>query len=94
MSLLQTMLKEDGTEMVLIHFVYRSPAGLAYSSGAVLNPQADWTWKLACSPNLTEMHAQASRPFPYHRSDDPRAVTCPACKDTEAFKDAEGMLKR
>ncbi len=41
--------------------------------------------RIACMPNMTEFHLT-----PYHlnvlRSNQKPAVTCPACKKTEAFK--------
>lgn len=45
--------------------------------------------RIACMPNMTEFHTT-----PYHRSyarsNDPRAVTCPACKKSTPF--AEAMI--
>lgn len=41
--------------------------------------------RVACMPNMTEFHETM-----YHknilRSNDPRAVSCPACKRTDAYK--------
>ena len=46
-------------------------------------------WTLVCMPMMREMHAvQGVRLEPIHRSDDPRAVTCPACKASNEFKRA------
>ncbi len=42
-------------------------------------------WRVACMPNMVEFHRT-----PYHpevtRTDDRRAVTCPACKRSAIFK--------
>ena len=39
----------------------------------------DGTWCLACMPRLRDLHATPGHPN-YQRTDDVRAVTCPACK--------------
>lgn len=45
-------------------------------------------WRIACMPNMTEFHQTAYHPN-YQRSDDARAVSCPACQKTPAFKAAQ-----
>lgn len=45
-------------------------------------------WRIACMPNMVEFHET-----PYHknyqRSNDPRAVTCPSCKKSQALLEAQ-----
>lgn len=43
-------------------------------------------WRIACMPNMTELHATAYHPH-YQRSDAVPAVTCPACKKTKAYEE-------
>jgi hypothetical protein len=43
-------------------------------------------WLIACMPNITDFRTTSHHPN-YLRSDDPRAVTCPACKNTTTFKE-------
>lgn len=94
----QVMLLEDGTPLVLIHFVYRSPPGVIRAEGAPINTNvisvAEHTWKLACAPGMIELPAQMSRAWPYSRSDDPRAVTCPTCIQSQEFARAKEALER
>ena len=42
-------------------------------------------WRIACMPNMTEFHSTSYHPN-YQRTDEVRAVTCPTCKKTEAYK--------
>lgn len=42
-------------------------------------------WRIACMPRMEELHQTAYHPN-YQRTDDPRAVSCPACKESLAFK--------
>lgn len=42
-------------------------------------------WRIACMPNMVEFH-RTKYHLAYQRSDDPRAVNCPACKKTEAYR--------
>lgn len=43
--------------------------------------------RIACMPDCTELHATGNHRA-HQRSDDYRAVTCPACKRTDIFKRA------
>ena len=43
--------------------------------------------RIACMPNMTEFHQTPHHPN-YQRSNDARAVTCPGCKKTDAYKTA------
>lgn len=47
--------------------------------------------RIPCMPNMVEFHATVYHPA-YHRSDDTRAVTCPACKKTPTFKHLQDTL--
>ncbi len=82
---MQEMVLEDGTTLLLIHFLFQSPRGVLQITGRPLLP-SEFTWKIACTPNLMEFGADRSRECPWMRSDDPRAVTCPLCKATEIFQ--------
>ena len=64
----QTSILEDGQTVILIHYLYREGERLV----------------IACTPGLREdeMCATAARPFPWHRSGEPEAVTCPVCKQS------------
>jgi hypothetical protein len=42
--------------------------------------------RIACTPGLREFHACHGRPYPWQRTVERKAVSCPACKETEAFK--------
>lgn len=46
-------------------------------------------WRIACMPNMTEFHSTPYHPN-YQRTDFPAAVTCPACKRTDAYKQKTG----
>lgn len=52
------------------------------------------TRRIACTPNLTEMHATNGRAAPYPRTLDVQAVTCPRCKATAEFKTAKQQYER
>lgn len=49
-------------------------------------------WRIACMPGMTEFHATAHHTN-YPRSDDVRAVTCPACKKSNAYKKSKDLLE-
>ena len=82
---LQQSFLPDGRVQTTIHVVH--PVGEA-DSESVTGSRVRWA--MACTPNLIQLHASRGRPVPYVRSDDPRAVTCPACQETEVFKQAAG----
>jgi hypothetical protein len=84
----QYMVLEDGSALLLIHFVYQAPPGVMRQQGVRLGPPAPDQWRVACTPRLPEadMSTGPKRQEVWHRSDDPRAVTCPLCKETEEFK--------
>lgn len=89
----QIMILPDGSGLLLVHFIYQSPEGLLRHAGIPLGPASGDTWKIACAPGTTMLNATENRPFPYQRSDDVRAVTCPLCKDTDEFKRAKNELQ-
>lgn len=75
-----------GGFVTLIHFMSEVSAIPPTEDG----PQT-LQWRIACMPNMTEFHATPYHPN-YQRSNDVRAVTCPACKKTQAFLDAQRTL--
>ncbi len=81
----QVMIREDGKALHLVHFVYRTPRGVIRQQGLPLAFAED-SWKIACAPLLVEMAASANRPCPWQRTDDPRAVSCPLCQETEQYR--------
>src|SRR5215831_19802640 len=76
----QEMILEDGTTVILIHLVHKTPSG----------------WSIACVPNLEEKNFSATdrRDHPWRRSDDPRAITCMLCKATKAYKVSMEKLRQ
>ena len=42
---------------------------------------------LACLPGMKGLEATPTRTWPYQRSDDPRAVSCRLCRETDAYKE-------
>lgn len=89
-----TMILEDGSGLVLIHFMFQSPAGMIRLKGIPLGASGEETWKLACVPNMTEMAQAHNRPLPMHRTDDPRAVTCPQCRETQEFREKMAQVRQ
>ncbi len=87
----QEMLLEDGRTILLVHFVYRSPRGTLAHEGTPL-ANTEETYKIACAPRLVEMSAFGSRAFPWQRTDDVRAVSCPLCRETVEFQKAQHEL--
>ncbi len=43
--------------------------------------------RIACMPNMTEFHSTPYHPN-YQRTNETRAVTCPACRQSEQYKQA------
>lgn len=68
-----------GGAIMLIHFVSEVMVPPVEEEGPPV-PQ----WRIACMPNMTEFGETMYHP-PHHRSDDARAVTCPACKNTHEY---------
>ncbi len=48
--------------------------------------------RIVCMPNMTEFHQTLYHPN-YQRTDDVRAVTCPACMKTPLFKESQKILE-
>ncbi len=83
----QEMVLPDGTLILLHHYLFRSPRGTTAQEGEPL-VQGPETYKIACAPNIVEFCADASRPWPWRVSGDPRAANCPMCKETAVYKKA------
>lgn len=45
--------------------------------------------RIACMPNMTEFHQTAYHQN-YQRSNSVSAITCPACKRTEVYREMKG----
>ena len=84
----QIMVAVDGTESVQVHFAYLSPVGTTRADGKPLRSSVANSYKIACAPNMVQLTADQCRPFPWQRTDDPRAVNCPLCQETDVFKAA------
>lgn len=81
------MICEDGSEIIVIHYLYRSPKGTIDSEGEPLpGVPPEMTLKIACTPNMTKLSANEVRNFPVMRTEEMGAVTCPLCKDSVFFK--------
>lgn len=84
----------SGSTIELIHFI---SGVMAPPSETDLEGPPTKQWRIACMPNMTEFHETPYHPH-YQRTDDIRAVTCPACKNSLAFKEiketSEKILKR
>lgn len=48
-------------------------------------------WQIACMPNMREFHRTKFHKN-YLRSNEPRAVTCPACKRSNVYVEAMGAI--
>jgi hypothetical protein len=72
-------LQPGGGYVTLVHLVFPTKQP----------PNGD-DWRIACMPNMTEFYQTASHPN-YQHTPDPRAVTCPQCKQTAVFA-ARGAL--
>ena len=68
-------MQADGGMITLIHFIFSLNGSLAPNS-----------WRIACTPNMTEFHKTVHHPNRQY-SEDSRAVTCPSCKRTTQFLD-------
>lgn len=66
-----------------VHYCVRS-AEVDFAENKI---PGDTGWRLACVPNMVELHLTKHHPN-YQRSDDHRAVTCQMCKGTAAYKNA------
>ena len=73
----QVMLLPSGKEIILIHFVTHDEFGQE---------------RIACLPNLEQFSVAHDRLIPVHRSLEARAVTCPLCKDTPLWKEADEAM--
>lgn len=69
---MQTQTLPDGTQIVLIHYT-NYVGGLSHN------------WRIACMPNMKDLNSSDALQPNYQRTNDKRAVTCPACKRSSAF---------
>jgi hypothetical protein len=44
------------------------------------------TGRIACTPTKFPLHHEPGREETWQRTDDPRAVSCPLCEETEEYK--------
>ncbi len=80
-------LRPDGSTITLIHFTHEVdgvPTGKEDLPGK--------EWRIACMPGMVEFHQTNYHPN-YHRSNDVRAVTCPACKKSGTFISTKKSLE-
>lgn len=87
------MILADGSTLHLVHFCYQAPEGTHASKGRPLTDSRP-VWRIACTPHLTELHATGGRDHPWRRTEDPRAVSCPLCKETEQYQQAAQCLRQ
>jgi hypothetical protein len=80
---MQVMILEDLEQIVLVHLAVKREGKEYERVGR--NLFAKDSWGIACTPNLTLLHDVDGRGA-ILRTDDPRAVTCPNCQDTDAYK--------
>jgi hypothetical protein len=84
----------DGSKRVRIHYFVRDEVGPITDSGGQVNEalrevtKASSTGYIACSPRQQSVLPQkkGGEYFLTPHSDDPRAVTCPECMETEEYK--------
>jgi hypothetical protein len=76
----------DGTQVPTIHLLYQAPAGTTQVEGEPLVDSGPTVARLACSPLIEDLSLCYGREAPMLRTDDPRAVTCPNCKDTKEYQ--------
>jgi hypothetical protein len=69
----------SGKFVTLVHFTY-----LAAKEDFSENEEGE-PWRIACMPKMREFHATPYHPN-YQRTNEPKAVTCPACKETNIYK--------
>lgn len=81
-------LTAGGNLIEIIHFVSRVMA--PPTEGSPEGPPTE-QWRIACMPNMTEFHQTPYHPH-YQRTDDVRAVSCPACMKTTVFKESKRIL--
>lgn len=74
----QEAILEDGTKITVVHLAVLT---VTYDRGNRSKPRK--SWRIACCPNMEQMSRCSGRNVPYLRSNDPRAVSCPACKKVQ-----------
>lgn len=78
-----TMVLEDGRQVAVVHLVCQMATERQMPDGLMV-PVVDW--RIACTPGLQDLHGTNQRLEPWQRSEDVRAVTCPLCKRTQAYR--------
>lgn len=80
----------EGGIHLLIHFVYLTDAGLDTQRGSGFIAHSAKKRKqsehIACAPQADLQAPRHGGEWPFHRASDPRAVTCGACKESDAYK--------
>ena len=79
----------SGGTITLVHFMHETlvPPGESNPEGPAISG-----WRIACMPNMTEFHQTPYHPN-YQRTNEARAVTCPACKKTAVFVATMGVIR-
>ena len=70
---LEEFVDQQGVRHVMVHYSVKDATG---------------SERLACSPDLADLAGSPTRPAPRHRSGEARAVNCPQCKETKAYREA------
>lgn len=78
---MQTQTLPDGTQIVIVHY--------NHFVGGLGNG-----WHIACMPNMKEMHTNDALHPTFIRSNDKRAVTCPACKKSTVYNTSPGDINQ
>lgn len=71
-------LQPGGKVITLVHFLY-------WADGVQNTVMHRKRWHVACMPNMLDPRMQ--------RTEEPRAVNCPQCKDTAEFKKAMALYE-
>ena len=75
-----------GGLITIVHFMFESVLPPPEQEGPPVSQ-----WRIACMPNMTEFHQTPYHPN-YQRANDVRAVTCPACRKTQVFRQEQQRL--
>jgi hypothetical protein len=78
-TMTQTAILEDGSELHLIHFAVRRTR---LKKLAAANDE----WEPCCNPSVSQVPSAVR--IVLAKTDDARCVTCPLCQETKEWKDA------
>ena len=78
-----TIVLESGEQVAVVHLVHQIRTERQMPDGLMV-PVVDW--RIACTPGLQDLHGTMQRLEPWQRSEDVRAVTCPMCQQTVAYR--------